>query len=189
MKVSRSLFLVACLATLPASHGALAENEGEAGRPASKVPIDEIGLGDRAFLADTVLEEMLGEALGEQAARRPGGARFAVHAKQMRDVHGMQAGSWRGLAVTHDVRTPETLDAERFAILIRVGQVSDLEYERAFARTALRLHLMAVDRLETQARAGADPALRQAAAKAIPEAMVLVRASQALRDELTPIGM
>lgn len=189
MKVSRSLFLAACLVTLPATQAALAENDGQAGRPAAKVPIGEIGLGDRAFLADTVLEEMLGEALGEQALRRPGGARYAVHAKQMRDVHGLQAGSWRGVAVMHDVRTPEILDAERFAILIRAGQASDADYERTFARTALRLHLMAVDRLETQAREGADAGLRQAAAKAIPEAMVLVRASQALRDELSPIGM
>lgn len=187
MKVSRMCFLVALLAGLPTPTASAPIEAGA--RPADVPPLGTVSLADRAFLADALLDELLGQAMGEQAERRPGGARFAVHALQMRDRHGLQADAWRGIAAVHGVRAPAVLDADRIAVLVRLGQVKDADYERAFARTALSLHLQAVERLEMQARAGDDPALREAAEKAVAPALVLVRASRALWNEVAPVGL
>lgn len=185
MKVSRVIVLLSlpCLLVLTPSFEA-----AQVPLPATR-PMAAPTPGDRVFLTDAVLDELLGEALGEQARDRPGGDRFASHAAQMVAVHTLRVGTMRGLAVLHGVRPPTGLDADRQAILARVASRQGLSYERTYARASLDLHQRILERLEGQARGGDDPELRREAALGVAPAMALVRMSQNLWDALTPAGL
>lgn len=185
MKVSRMLFLAALLAAGPGPTA----TEAAPQFVNSPRPMAAPTAGDRVFLTDTVLDELLGEALGEQARERPGTDRFVGHAAQMAAVHTLRLGAARGLAVIHGVRPPGALDADRLVILTRLSSRDGPGYERAYARVALELHQRILERLEAQARGGDDPDLRREASLGVAPAMSLVRLSDTLWNALTPAGL
>lgn len=185
MKVSRILFLAASLVAVPLPTGSAGVSEAVAATRPMAAPSP----GDRVFLNDSVLDEMLGQALGEQARERRGGERFMAHAAQMDVAHTLRIGAARGLSVIYGVRPPTSLDADRRVILDRVGARSGEAYERTYARACVELHTRILERLETQARSGDDPELRREASLGVAPAMSLVRMSSALWNSLTPAAM
>lgn len=185
MNVLRALFVA--VLSLPLS-GVAAEEPSPA-RAAPATPFVETTAADRGFLNQAVLDDMMGQAMGEQALLRPGSPRFTAHAALLRDKHGSQALAMRGLAVIRGVKPPSKLDDDRRATLDRLAAKTGRDYEAAFATAALRLHLRMVDRFQVQAREGDDPELRTVATQTLPDLMALRRASEALWREAVPVGL
>ena len=188
MKVSRTLTVVVVLAAGIAVPGPT----GPRAMPTvawAAAPLVALPEADRVFLTEAFLDELLGQTLGEQASVRPGGSRFASHATHLQEAHARRAEKARGVAVIHGVGVPTALDADRRALVAKLGARTGRSYEVAYARTALQLHLRIVERLQTQARSGDDADLRNDAALEVAPAMDLVRRSRALWEEMVPVGL
>ena len=82
MKVYRSLLVAFLL--VPTQLSTAGADETKPTQASPSTPFSSVTAADRSFLNQAVLDDMMGQAMGDQAVLRPGSARFTAHATLMR---------------------------------------------------------------------------------------------------------
>jgi len=153
-------------------------------------PIDDILFA--AAIADGGEAEMTLAALGREKATDPELRKFS---QRMIDDHGLAGKTIRALYAPRNLNLPTAVDSRGQFRIHCLSGLSGVEFDRAYAKAQLVLHLDTVASYEAEVQRGQDPEVRAYAAKYLPifrEHLKTIRSivarlePSAPRDEIKP---
>jgi putative membrane protein len=123
---------------------------------------------DRKFLKDAAIGGMTEVELGKLAQEKGSSDSVKQFGQKMIDDHTKANDQLRQVAVSKSISIPESLDAKHKSRVDKLSKLSGAEFDKAYIKDQLKDHEQDVKEFQEEAQGGADPAVKDFAAKTLP---------------------
>jgi putative membrane protein len=123
---------------------------------------------DQTFVMKAARGGLAEVELGKLAEDKATNDQVKQFGKQMVDDHGKANDELKSLAQSKNITLPTDLSMQDKALRDRLSKLSGAAFDRAYMQAMLKDHREDVNEFRTESRSGADPEVKQWAAKTLP---------------------